>query len=758
MILPQDTSFSSDIVTVTDKVTVPTGKSIMVDVTANDVALANKGDLEVTAASVALHGDCTVSEDNMVEYKSKPGFTGWDRCQYTVCVGETCNVGQIGVKVTESGQEAHVDDISSMSGSTTNMANHDAISVTKGEAAYLDVLANDNANGHELSIKSVTHPNFGDTQIVFGRVEYMPFVGYVGLDSFEYTVCDETGSCDSATVDITVTSGAGEVAKLSSGEVFAEDDRVTVKGSDPIKIDVTANDSSPDNKPFVISSVNKAMRGTCEVTSDNQVRYTAPEGFTGMDRCIYLACADNACDKGKIEITVLPPSQVLIPPEKDETESLPKDGFIVAPAEEDKLPPADQDDAPPVDGLVVLPPDNGSIAKLSAASPVQFNQEKVHADDDSVVTPKNSPMLVDVTLNDFVKGMGELIITHAGGSQHGDCVIKGDQVEYSPHKDFIGQDRCGYVVCQDNLCDEGIIRIKVVENETTVMHNKDSSTSSFDGIGILRSGSVQLCLQAGLNHEMRRLRGQFLAHQTIWRHLSMDVKSSCVGSSLVTTAVTPTQTITYTSTYHAKSGSTPLQERSIDLHSKLRSTPLNSYIQQSYVNTEIALEVSADATIMPGFPDQNFGSSQSLLVSGDASKSGRHESILKFDTSFVDTTVCSDGIINAKLSLYSLTSSEKGGTFITTPIEKWTESDVTWNNAPNSNGIVLRSLDRVQAKTYYDIDVSSALTLGRPLSIRIQSGTSADISAQYASRDHGYSKLRPMLRISCMLIDGEESE
>ena len=63
------------------------------------------------------------------------------------------------------------------------MARPDSASVSQGEVAYLNVLANDiSADGHELSIQSVTHPNFGNARVVFGRVEYFPEEGFVGLD------------------------------------------------------------------------------------------------------------------------------------------------------------------------------------------------------------------------------------------------------------------------------------------------------------------------------------------------------------------------------------------------------------------------------------------------------------------------------------------------------------------------------------------------------------------------------------------------
>ena len=550
--------------------------------------------------------------------------------------------------------------------------------------------------------------------------------------AFEYTVCDEASNCDTAKVDVTVSS---DVESSSSAEVFAVDDEVTVSGSEPVLIDVTANDSSPGDKPLLISSVNKAMRGSCEVTSDNQVMYTAPDSFTGLDRCIYLACAGNDCDKGKIEVTVLLP-----------TETSPTGAALnIIPSS----PVDEESDTSPIEGLVILPPDSESIAPVTARTSADSNGEKVYADDASVITPKNTPILVDVTLNDF-KGKSPLTITHAGGSQHGDCVVEGSQVLFSPHDDFVGQDRCGYVVCENDLCGEGIIKIKVVQDDSVLKHDKTTPVGSF---GILRSSSAKLCSQAALNHEMRRLRGQPISQE---RRMT-EMNSSCVGSSLVTTAITPTQTITYTSTYHEKGEASSPQSRSIGLHSKVRSATTNT-VQESYVETEIAITVSADATIMPGFPDQNFGSTQSMLVSSASSKSGRQESILKFDTSSVDASVCSDGIIHAKLTLHSLTSSPEGGTFVSTPNNAWAESEVNWNNAPKSNGIVLSSLGQVFAKTYYDIDVSSALVLQQPLSIRILSGTSSSVSAQYASRDHSDPSLHPLLQISCVSFEGDDLE
>lgn len=566
--------------------------------------------------------------------------------------------------------------------------------------------------------------------------------------AFEYTVCDNHGHCDSATVIITVSSNEFSSNEDDSAvEVFAEDDEATVKSSETMVIDVTANDHSTSQEPLVLSSVGDSIHGACVITSGNKIEYTAPDNFVGYDRCTYSVCAEDTCDKGRIEITVLAQSSKL-------DESTPAGSINVASpsnADEDKIiPPSDATEVESETSQSSF----GGITIMSEPVSVGSDDKRMHADDDSVVTLKNVAILVDVTVNDFIEGMNDLTITHAGGSKHGTCLIEGRKVRYTPYEDYTGKDRCGYIVCQDSECDEGIIRIEIVSDSAALKHDKSSSTFSLGGIGNTRSSSAQLCSQSAMNHGMRRLRGRAATEN---RRLETETHSSCVGSSLVTTVSTPTQTITYTSTYHSKENrSTSPRTRTFDLHSKIRSYS-KSQVEKSSVDTEISLAASEDATIIPGFPDQNFGFTESMLVSSTSSKSGRHDAFLKFDTSLVDTSVCSDGIVSARVTVYALASSAEGGTFLTTPNSMaWSENDITWNNAPNSNGIVLESLGKVQAKTFYDIDVSSALRLGKILSVHILPGSSSQVSAQYATKDHSDSSLHPTLRISCISYDGPE--
>ncbi len=69
----------------------------------------------------------------------------------------------------------------------------------------VDVLANDNdPDGDSLTIISVTDPSHGTVFQDGSYVYYTPNEGYIGDDSFVYTVSDGKGGTDTATVDVTV--------------------------------------------------------------------------------------------------------------------------------------------------------------------------------------------------------------------------------------------------------------------------------------------------------------------------------------------------------------------------------------------------------------------------------------------------------------------------------------------------------------------------------------------------------------------------
>jgi outer membrane protein OmpA-like peptidoglycan-associated protein len=82
----------------------------------------------------------------------------------------------------------------------------DSFSVRLGSSARaFDVLANDSdPDGDPLTIVNVTVPGRGSAVIAAGQVSYTPAPGFVGTDTFRYTVSDGRGGSASATITVSV--------------------------------------------------------------------------------------------------------------------------------------------------------------------------------------------------------------------------------------------------------------------------------------------------------------------------------------------------------------------------------------------------------------------------------------------------------------------------------------------------------------------------------------------------------------------------
>lgn len=96
----------------------------------------------------------------------------------------------------------------------------DAARTTPGSAVAVAVLANDSdPDGDTLSVTAVSTPAHGTAvKNADGTVTYTPAAGYVGADSFTYTVSDGRGGTATGTVTLTV---AEAVASAWPGRVFA---------------------------------------------------------------------------------------------------------------------------------------------------------------------------------------------------------------------------------------------------------------------------------------------------------------------------------------------------------------------------------------------------------------------------------------------------------------------------------------------------------------------------------------------------------
>ena len=389
--IPTTSAYS--IVAVNDSAVTRVDQSIKIDVLANDEVNGNVKP-KLKYSNGAGNGNCQVS-GNSVKYSPNLGYIGWDRCDYTACLGTgLCDKARVKIKV--------IGDVPETADALPTIRPDNAL-VVEGTSVNIDVLGNDDdPDGGSLVISSASSPLHGSVEILDNLLRYTSITGFTGTDSFTYSACDKANHCDSAGVVVTVIA-----------EVLAENDSATTISA-PILIDVKANDRSSSSKSsLVVTDVKDGKHGSCSITASNKVKYIPDDLFLGWDRCIYVVCDGSACDQGRVEINVLPPVQSM---------------------------------------------------QMHEA---QIDLEKVYAVDDHIVTFLDEPITVDVVSNDFVKGMGPLIITHTGASKHGKCEITIDnKLQYSPKNGFKGSDTCEYTICHEsNMCDEGILRIDIIQEK-----------------------------------------------------------------------------------------------------------------------------------------------------------------------------------------------------------------------------------------------------------------------------------------------------
>ena len=119
----------------------------------------------------------------------------------------------------------------------------------------------------------------------------------------------------------------------------------------------------------------------------------------------------------------------------------------------------------------------------------------------------------------------------------------------------------------------------------------------------------------------------------------------------------------------------------------------------------IALNPSADSYVNEGMADSNFGSDDTIYL-GKTSDGKNDYLYIRFDLSSIPSNA---QIIYAKLSIYrSDTGSNPTGKTVKIyrVTEDWNESDITWNNQPNSVSVETDSATIPSGQTWLEFNVT----------------------------------------------------
>ncbi|MFK8274032.1 Ig-like domain-containing protein, partial [Capnocytophaga canimorsus] len=239
------------------------------------------------------------NSDGTYVFTPKEGFTGVVVYEYEVCdkgMPRACATATLTIGVFS---QPHAS-------ANTVFANDDAVRTKVGTPVLISVLANDiDVEGDTFEITShPSHTSYGSLSLSNGKLTYTPNAGYVGVDSFTYTICDNRTmdkACATATVRVLILSDT------SSNTTFANDDAYNGDKNRVISGNVLSNDVDLEGNGQTTTLLSGATKGVVMLNADGTFSYKPNMGYVGPDSFTYKLCDDGtpeACAVATVYLTV----------------------------------------------------------------------------------------------------------------------------------------------------------------------------------------------------------------------------------------------------------------------------------------------------------------------------------------------------------------------------------------------------------------------------------------------------------------------
>ncbi|MBW2072032.1 MAG: tandem-95 repeat protein, partial [Deltaproteobacteria bacterium] len=292
---------------VADSVSTPFATAVRIPVLLNDydidedvVAISSTDPTSSNGGTVTWDDNNTPGEpqDDTIVYTPASGFDGTDTFAYTVSDGnggETTATVTVAVAADGAANQA-----------PTAIA--ESSNTTQDAAVSIDVLSNDyDADGDALTLTvSTPDTSMGGTVTVNDNstpadptddfIDYTPPAGFLGTDTFSYTVDDGNGASDTAIVTVQVRAGSADPVPTAVG------DSAATPANTAVTVDVRANDLHPNAaEPLVLDAYSQGAHGTVSIDdngtpadeTDDVLLYTPDSGFEGNDTFTYTISDSN---------------------------------------------------------------------------------------------------------------------------------------------------------------------------------------------------------------------------------------------------------------------------------------------------------------------------------------------------------------------------------------------------------------------------------------------------------------------------------
>jgi outer membrane protein OmpA-like peptidoglycan-associated protein len=230
---------------------------------------------KIVVVSKAEYGDVKVinAAYGLIEYRPKPGFNGYDAFTYTARARDgRVATASVAISVMQRDEVMR----------NTNVTN-DLVEVKDKKAVTIYPLQNDEHQlGANQRIIGVSQPDAGKVEQVGldGLIKYEPNASFQGTDAFTYTVEDDNGQKNTASVVI-------KTQAVVKTDLFANPDYISITEDEKARLKVLENDVIKGGASIV--SITPSKHGEAKILNPQTglIFYASDKGFVGTDAFTY---------------------------------------------------------------------------------------------------------------------------------------------------------------------------------------------------------------------------------------------------------------------------------------------------------------------------------------------------------------------------------------------------------------------------------------------------------------------------------------